>query len=417
MGDALLPSYDMIVVGAGPAGSTAAKLAADRGWRTLLVDKARFPRHKTCASWINRLAFERFPYLKPHMERLVDGPFFGIRFWDAALKRKAEYAEATPSGYLTLRRKFDFGLKEIAVAAGAEFLEGNGIAELDQDDRGVSIRLEDGEEFHGRVLIGADGANSKVAVLAGMRQGWSEKESVLCANEDVPYAPEKVREFYGSPDLGPRWPILVALQFDGLTGYGWVFPKPAPPEAFAPMDRGKGESGPAHICVGIGGRVPRGERIQDWYRRFLEACRRAGLVPDDLTSQEVHFAIDPAGAVNKGGSLVRGRVMLVGDAAGFVSGTTGEGIYPAMESARVAVEVVAKALRGKDSSGELAQYQTAWRPALASYLRDLPGDQKRRSTLHRIEWIFRSPLVARAAGRIFLYGESTARGLWRSLFA
>ena len=406
MGDTLLPFYDIIVIGAGPAGSTAAKLAADRGWHTLLVDKARFPRHKTCASWVNRLAFERFPYLKASQERLVDGPFFGIRFWDAALKRKAEYREATPSGYLTLRRKFDFGLKEIAVAAGAEFREGSGIAELKQDDNCVSIRLEGGEEFRGRVLIGADGANSKVAALAGMRQGWGEKEAVLCANEDVPYAPEKIREFYGSPDSGSRWPrlyrgwpILVGLQFDGLTGYGWVFPKPA------------------HICVGIGGRVPRGERIQDWYRRFLEASKRAGLIPPDLASEEVHYAVDPAGAVNKGGLLVRGRVMLVGDAGGFVSGTTGEGIYPAMESARVAIEAVAGAHQARDFSGELAGYQTAWRPRLGSYLRGLPGDQKREATLHRMEWIFRSPLAAGAAGRIFLYGESVARGLWRSLIA
>ncbi len=396
----------MIVIGAGPAGSTAAKLAADCGWRTLLVDKARFPRHKTCASWINRLAFERFPYLKASQERLVDGPFFGIRFWDAALKRKAEYREVTPSGYLTLRQKFDFGLKEIAVASGAEFLEGKGIAELKQDDSGVSIRLEDGEEFRGRVLIGADGANSKVAALAGMRQGWGEKESVLCANEDVPYAPEKIREFYGLPDSGSRWPrlhrgwpILAALQFDGLTGYGWVFPKPS------------------HICVGIGGRVPRGERIQDWYCRFFEASKRAGLIPDDLESEEVHYAIDPAGAVNKGGPLVRGRVLLVGDAGGFVSGTTGEGIFPAMESARVATEVVAGALKAKDFSRALAGYQTAWRPVLGSYLRDLPGDQQRQATLDRMDLIFRWRLAARAAGRIFLYGESLARGLWRSLLA
>ncbi len=389
----------MIVIGAGPAGSTAAKLAADRGWRTLLVDKVRFPRHKTCASWINRLAFERFPYLQPHIEKLVDGPFYGLRFWDAALKRKADYREASPSGYLTLRRKFDFGLKEIAVVAGAEFLEGSGVAELEQDARGVRVRLEDGREFRAQVLIGADGANSKVAVLAGIRQGWSEQESVLCANEDVPYAPEKIRTFYGSAEAQPRWPILVALQFDGLTGYGWVFPKPG------------------HICVGIGGRLPRGTRIQDWFGRFLEACRRAGLIPDDLASREVHYAIDPAGAVNKGGPLVRGRVLLVGDAGGFVSGTTGEGIYPAMESARVAVEITVRASRGGDFPGELARYQTAWRPVLASYLRALPGDQKRQSTLDRIEWIFRSSLVARAAGRIFLYGEPTGRGFWRSLWA
>lgn len=408
MRDALLPSYDVIVIGAGPAGSTAAKLAADRRWRTLLVDKARFPRHKTCASWINRLAFERFPYLQAHLERLVDGPFYGIRFCDASLKRSAEYTEAVPSGYLTLRQKFDSGLKDIAVAAGAEFLEGRGIAALAQDASGVTVQLQDGDEFRGRVLIGADGANSKVAALAEMRPGWGEKEAVLCANEDVPYPPEKIRDFYGSrsPRRQRGWPILVALQFDGLMGYGWVFPKPA------------------HICIGIGGRIPPGERIQDWYRRFFEAAKRASpvnsgaaLIPSDLASQEVHYALDPAGAVNKGGRLVKGRVLLAGDAGGFVSGSTGEGIYPAMESARVAIEVIAEALKGRDASRDLARYQTAWRARLGSYLRDLPGEEKREETLNRIEWIFRSRLAARVAGRVFLYGESVGRGLWRSLWA
>ena len=73
---------DVIVVGAGPAGSTAAKLLADRGYSVLLLDRAAFPRHKTCASWINRLAFERFPYLKARLEELVEAPFYGVTFYD-----------------------------------------------------------------------------------------------------------------------------------------------------------------------------------------------------------------------------------------------------------------------------------------------------------------------------------------------
>ncbi len=110
-------SYDVIVVGAGPAGSTAAKLLADAGYHTALVEKARFPRHKTCASWINRLVFERFPYLRGHQAELVDSPFAGIAFLDQDLSRAALWRERRPSGYLSLRSKFDNGLKDIAVAA------------------------------------------------------------------------------------------------------------------------------------------------------------------------------------------------------------------------------------------------------------------------------------------------------------
>ena len=90
---------DVIVVGAGPGGSTAAKLLADRGYSTLLIDRSNFPRHKTCASWINRLAFERFAYLQDSLSELIENPFYGVAFYDRAIEREARYWEGRPSGY------------------------------------------------------------------------------------------------------------------------------------------------------------------------------------------------------------------------------------------------------------------------------------------------------------------------------
>lgn len=379
--------YDFVIIGAGPAGSTAAKLAADAGYHTLLVDKARFPRHKTCASWINRLVFERFPYLEPQREKLVDSPFWGAAFLDPKLEREARWAERRPSGYLSLRSKFDNGLKDIAVASGAEFREGVGIAALRGDDDRVQVRLDDGDEVESRVLLGADGASSRVAVLAGLRQGWGENEYVLCANEDVPCPVEGIAKRYGE-----RPPLFLALQYDGLTGYGWVFPKRE------------------HISVGIGGRLRPGESIRALYQRFFAAAQQCGYLPESLTSEKVYYAPDPAGAINKGRPMVRGRVVLIGDAAGFVSGSTGEGIYPAMESARLAVELADRGLRAGDVVAHLEQFQTAWRGRLGSYLRDLPGADRRRQTVDRIGWIFRSRLVCAVAARVFLYGEPISLG-------
>jgi geranylgeranyl reductase family protein len=387
-------NYDVLVVGAGPAGATAAKLLAEAGYQTLLVDKARFPRHKTCASWINRLAFERFPYLEEDKGELVDSDFHGITFFDQRLERRATWQERRPSGYLSLRSRFDNGLKNLAVAAGAEFREGSGVAALDQTDEGVTIRLEDGEEFSSRALIGADGAQSRVAVLAGLRQGWQENESVLCANEDLPCPSEEIQRHYPRPRT-----LLVGLRFDGLTGYGWIFPKRE------------------HICVGIGGRLRPGERIQELYEKFFRVAQGRGLLPAGLTPVKPYYAVDPAGAVNKGKPMVRGRVVLVGDAGGFVSGSTGEGIYPAMESARLAVELVERGLRAGKLAEELARFQTLWRARLGSYLRDLPGGKQRQETHDRIGLIFRSRLVCGLAARSFLYGEpislrTLARSLW-----
>jgi geranylgeranyl reductase family protein len=387
-------SYDVLIIGAGPAGSTAAKLAADAGLSTLLIDKARFPRHKTCASWINRLAFERFPYLRGQEAELIDSSFCGVTFLDESLDRRATWTERQPSGYLSRRSKFDNGLKNIALRAGAEFLEGSGIAALEQRNGSVTARLENGAQFTARVLIGADGAASRVAVLTGLRQGWDENETVLCANDDLEYPAGEIARRYSA-----RPPLLVGLRFDGLTGYGWIFPKLN------------------HICVGIGGRLRPGQRIEDLYRKFFAAAQERGLLPPELECRRPYSALDPAGAVNKGKPLVKGRVVLVGDAGGFVSGSTGEGIYPAMESARLAVELIRRGFHTGKVEEELARFQTLWRERLGSYISDLPGGEKRKRTVDRIGLIFRSRLVCGVAARAFLYGEppglgSLARAVW-----
>jgi geranylgeranyl reductase family protein len=385
--------YDVVVIGAGPAGSTAAKLLVDGGYHTLLVDKARFPRHKTCASWINRLAFERFPYLQGREGELVDSSFHGVTFLDDSLDRSATWKERRPSGYLSLRSRFDNGLKDIAVAGGATFRQGSALVALKDGEERVSIQLEDGEEFSARALIGADGANSRVAALTGLRQGWSPEESVLCGNEDLPYPAAEIARHYPQPR-----PLLVALRFRGLTGYGWVFPKRE------------------HICVGIGGRLRPGERIQDLYRKFFGAAQERGLLPGELAPVNPYYAVDPAGGVTKGKPMVRGRVVLVGDAAGFVSGSTGEGIYPAMESARLAVELIDEGLRSGKLPEVFPRFETQWRQRLGTYLRELPGGERGEQTQDRIGLIFRSRLVCGLAARSFLYGEPISLGtLGRSL--
>lgn len=373
---------DVIVVGAGPAGSTAAKLLADRGYSVLLIDRAKFPRHKTCASWINRLAFERFAYLRSHLPDLTENPFYGVTFYDKQVEREASYRENQPSGYLSLRAKFDEGLRRIAVEAGAEFREGCRVGSVSEERDGVRVQLADGRELAGRILIGADGASSRVAVAAKLRQGWSPRDYVLCANVDVPITADRVSSFYGE-----RFPLRVFLEFEGIQGYGWVFPKRN------------------HICIGIGALPEDGRSIRALFSRFVGALRVRGHIPTDLPEEKTYFDIDPVGGVYRMPSLVRGRVILIGDAAGFVSGSTGEGIYPSMVSAEAAVEVIHRALQGVSPGPALERFNHAWRRELGEYVKRLPGGREEGKTRDRIEMIFRMPLVPRIAGRAFLYGE------------
>ena len=238
----------------------------------------------------------------------------------------------------------------------------------------------DGTTLRARFLFGADGSNSQVARWSGLRKSWRPDQYVLCANEDIPYSPAAIERFYGS-----TFPLFVSLRFDGLDGYGWVFPK---------RD---------YICVGIGGRVGPGSDIREILRTFVDKARDAKLIPEDLRISTPDYAIDPAGAVHKMTSLTRGRTILIGDAAGFVSGSTGEGIYPGMVSGAIAADVVHDALtRG---TSDVSAFNQRWREELGGYLRSLPGGEKKTATVSRIDLVFRSRFVSGLAGRIFLYGE------------
>jgi geranylgeranyl reductase family protein len=385
MSDARPRDVDVLIVGGGPSGSTAATELAHRGRSVAIIDKAFFPRHKTCASWINALAFSRFPYLQAELDNLVDCPFHGIRFYDESMTRHGSYNERTPSGYLTLRSRFDYGLVKVAAAAGAAFQQGVRVLKIVEEKNGVQATLSDGTAVRAGFLIGADGSNSQIARWSGLRKSWRHDQYVLCANEDIPYSAQAIERFYGS-----KFPLFVSLRFNGLDGYGWVFPKRE------------------HICVGIGGRVGPGADIRAILRAFIDRSREAKLIPADLEISNPDYALDPAGAVHRMASLTRNRTILIGDAAGFVSGSTGEGIYPGMVSGAIAADVVDQAL--SKGSADVSAFNDRWRVELGGYLRSLPGGEQKTSTVSRIDLIFRSRLVSALAGRIFLYGEPLSFG-------
>src|SRR3974390_542048 len=72
----------------------------------------------------------------------------------------------------------------------------------------------------GNICPDCFGHNSQIARWSGLRKSWRHDQYVLCANEDIPYPPQDIERFYGS-----RFPLFVSLRFNGLDGYGWVFPK------------------------------------------------------------------------------------------------------------------------------------------------------------------------------------------------
>lgn len=376
-----MPEYDVIVVGAGPAGSTAAKLLAEKKLSVLWAEKKTFPRDKICAGWLNVRALEDFPYLGDGLADIVETPFYGITFYNCGMSKHTEYSRDEPAGYLTMRAKLDSWLKDCAVKAGAKLVEGCTVTDVTHDREGVRVRCGDGETRTARIVVGADGVSSRVARRTGLNPGWQNHQLVICVNEDIPCPPETIRQYFGDR---PR--IMMSIGYSMIAGYAWVFPKRS------------------HLCIGIGGRVVSTKNIALIFSNFFEDLKRLEIIPPDLTWTETPPAMDPAGAaamLTAEQTIAEGRVLLVGDAGGFSSGSTGEGIYPGMMSARCAAEAIAAAIKSGDEMQAAGMYKAEVEKSLLGYIRGVSGT----AVLMITNMMYASPKLAEKVAKSYLFGE------------
>jgi geranylgeranyl reductase family protein len=304
---------DVLVVGAGPAGSSAAIHLARAGARVLLADKARFPRDKPCGGGLTGRALKRIPIdPSPVVERDVDRFELRLRYGSCFTRAHME-----PLIRMTQRRRLDEFLAERAAAAGAEFRDGVKVELTELGDGGITARLG-GDAVHADTLIGADGANGLVARTAGLGEGIVRG---VALEGNVPL------ERLGG-DL-ERTAVIELAVVPG--GYGWVFPK--------------GD----HANLGVGGWGGEGPRL----RGHLDRLARAhGLSVDALTELRGHRL--PMRRL--GTPAAQGRVLLVGDAAGLVDPLSGDGMYEGFVSARLAADAIL--------SGDLDGYTQALAAAL-----------------------------------------------------
>ena len=351
-----MPSLDagVVVVGGGPAGSLAALALARRGVDVLVLDKKRFPRDKPCGGGIRYGVYRRFPDLADHLRASV------------AIHEIRRVRMESPSGhsvvasgdaplYLTLRRtELDAALLARARAEGARVVEGARATEVECGPGVVVVRCVDGRAFTARVVIGADGVNSVVARAAGLTTGFADEALAIDTMEETPLAELAMAE----PDT-----MYVAYGYKGWPGYGYVFPK--------------------RDCVdaGVGFLLPFFKRALSGppyahHARFLEEVAARGIVrgrsnPDNFKAYRLPL----------GGPLRRTyteRMLVCGDAGGFVNAYTGEGIYYAMVTGRHAGEVAADVVASGDgSAARLADYEARWRAEIGDELADSVRIQRR----------------------------------------
>jgi geranylgeranyl reductase family protein len=306
-------SYDAIVVGAGPAGSVTALRLAREGASVLLLDRAKFPRDKPCGGGLTYRAIRELPVdVTPVVEDVVDRFEFSFRY-----RLRFERKSAGSIILMTQRKRLDAFLVEQAVAAGAEFRDDTKVFSVSEDG---TVEFGDGV-VGADVVIGADGVNGITTRSLGLEQRYRYG---VALEGNVPYGQTSEGRFRGRA-------VLELGVVPG--GYGWVF--------------AKGD----HVNVGVGGWDSEGPRLRAHLARLCAAHSIGEDAVESLRGYRLPLR-------QRDDALGKGRVLLVGDAAGLVDPLSGDGMYEAFVSARLAAGAV--------HSGDIEGYAARLNSALAS---------------------------------------------------
>ena len=350
---------DVIVVGAGPGGATAAYHLAQAGLEVLLLEKATFPREKVCGDGLTPRAVRSL--LRMGIDTSADAGWLrnhGLRIYGGGMRLEMPWPDlaAFPSyGLVRPRTDFDELLARTAQKAGARLHERTTVMGPVIDDRtghvvGVTA-TQDGTDvtYAAPLVLCADGNSSRFSLALGLQK-----------RDDRPMG-VAVRRYYRSPRHDDDWLESWLELWDGedrdklLPGYGWIF--------------GMGD-GTSNVGLGVLNTSAAFGNVdyRDLLRRWLSAMPQEwGFVEDNATAPIRGSAL-PMG-FNRTPQYDRG-VLLVGDAGGMVNPFNGEGIAYAMESGEFAADVVVQALgrpAGPARERALSAYPQALRDAWGGY--------------------------------------------------
>lgn len=356
--------YDVTIVGAGPAGSTTAKFLAEKGFKVLLIDKNKFPRDKPCGGGLSSRVLDRFRYVD-NWDFIESYGYGGIAF-SSSLKYKLEMEEDKPIVAMALRKNFDYKLVKLAVKNGAVLEDGKTVEDTKILKDKVKIFLDDGSSIDSEILVGADGVWSTVAKKMGLRQ--KNIKIGICVLQEYKLDEETLDRFFGKSRF-----CYTHTRFQDLDGYGWVFPKKE------------------HLNIGVGEILThRGSSTKNnllkVYEEYIKTLKKDKIIPENIKVEKCKGGALPVVPLEK---TYCDRVILVGDAAGFINPISGEGIYYAMSSGEIAASIISEALeKGKTNEQFLSKYQKAWKKDFGKDLNLLYQTVKKRG-INSNEKLFR----------------------------
>jgi geranylgeranyl reductase family protein len=328
---------DVIVVGAGPAGSATAYHLARTGLDVALLEKTAFPREKVCGDGLTPRAVKAL--ISMGIDTSEQAGWLhnkGLRIIGGGLRLELPWPDLAsfPSyGLVRPRADFDDLLARQAVKAGAVLHERTTVTGPVLDERtghvtGVTTKGEDGETvFRAPIVVAADGNSSRLSLAMGLHK-----------RDDRPMG-VAVRTYYRSPRHDDDWLESWLELWDGdrlLPGYGWIF--------------GVGD-GTSNVGLGILNTSNAWGQVdyKDLLRRWLDQTPEQWGFREENRTQPVRGAALPMG-FNRQPHYTRG-LLLVGDSGGMVNPFNGEGIAYAMESGEIAAQTIAQALARPTADG------------------------------------------------------------------
>jgi geranylgeranyl reductase family protein len=329
--------YDVVVVGAGPAGSTAAKVLAIKGINVLLLDKETFPRDKPCAGGLPARVLKRFPYIEKN--NLIDSYSHSMCIHTSSLKYKIDIVKNEPIVAMVLRNAFDTGLVNLASQSGAVFLGGKTAVHIKTDIDQASLILNDGTTIDASYVIAADGMWSK---MTKQLFGPQNPQNIgLCVLEEYPMSKKIMDQFFGEQRC-----IHIHMNVFGMAGYGWVFPKKE------------------HVNIGLSefrhAINPEREKknLKALYGEYIKLLKENKIIPENLKIKAVKGGVFPTVPIEQ---TFTTRTLLCGDAGGLANPLTGEGIYYAMVSGEIAGKTLLRVMESNHSYvPALSNYQREW---------------------------------------------------------
>ena len=381
--DELSGVWDVVVVGAGPAGSSAAHAAASAitasgaAPRVLLLDKAAPPRYKTCGGGIIGPSRDALPpgFVLPLRDR-VHAITFSL---DGRLQR-TRHSKQMLFG-LVNRDEFDQRLVQCAEKAGAVLATGVTVTGVQENgDDTTVLTLQDGRTVTARAVVGADGSAGRIGAHVGV--SFDQVDLGLEAEIPVP------------PSVAAAWSGRVLLDWGGKIpgSYGWVFPR--------------GDS----LTVGVIAARGQGAETRAYLKEFIARLGLSGFTP---SIESGHLTRCRA----EGSPLAKGRVLVAGDAAGLLEPWTREGISYALRSGRLAGEwavKVAEAADPTDVRRQALNYAFAIKAGLGVEMRT--GRKLMTAFEHRPQAFHVAAVGLRPAWKAFVrvvQGHTTFAGLTR----